>query len=168
MCGCGRTNGTHPREMDKVHEETVEVCLEAHVQDLVKVRVVDVRKHAEHLLVDGLARLLKQLREAALLADPAFARRRAAGHGLARNHGRWRGLRGRRGAAGLGGEEGLVVEPVRDPLQHVLDVRGRGQAHGLLVGIEPSVVEPDFVRGKKIIGKKTQKTQKTTKNKIQK
>lgn len=58
--------------MDK---ETVEMRLEAHVQNLVKMGVVDVGKHAEHLLIDGLARGVEILGESAVLSDPGFARR---------------------------------------------------------------------------------------------
>lgn len=125
--------------MDKVNKETVEVRLEAHVQNLVEMRMVDVRKHTEHLLVDALTRLLKHLGEASLLPNPGLAGRRGAGERPAGGGG---GRGGRRRAGGLCREQCLVVDPVRDPLQNVLDVCRRGETHWVLVGVEPGVVEP--------------------------
>lgn len=37
-------------------KQGIEMGLKAHVKHLIEMRVVDMRKNAEHLLVDGLAR----------------------------------------------------------------------------------------------------------------
>lgn len=65
-------------------------------------RVIDVREHSEHLLVDGLARGVEILGEAAILANPVVAG--AGGDGSCG------------GTRGLGGEECLIVDSIRDPL----------------------------------------------------
>lgn len=101
--------------------------LQAQVHDLVEMRVVDVREHAEHLLVDPLHFFVEVRREAVVFADPGVCRGVLG--------------RGRRGGEhdGLCGEEGLVVELGVDPGEDALDVVGGRHADGLhvVVGVEP-------------------------------
>lgn len=112
------------------------------MEDLVEMGMVDVCKHSEHLLVDALARLLEDLRESALLSDPVLAglvARKAPGG--AGHHRGWGGGGRRGGPAGLGGEQSLVVDAIRNPQEDILDVCGGREAHGLLVRVQPGVVE---------------------------
>lgn len=130
-----------PRKVDEVDEETVKMGLQAHVENLVEMGVVNMSKDAEHLLIDALASLLKRLREAAFFTNPSLSAAREAAGITTGNHGGGSGS-GRSGCTTrLGGEYCLVIDSVIDPLENVFDVGGSGEAHRLLVGVKPGVVE---------------------------
>lgn len=111
-----------------MREERVEVALTAQMQDLLVVRVIDMREYSEQLAVHVLDGGREVRRELLTYRGRRMLR---CLHTDGRAEARTRLCR----------EHVVVVKQVLHPSHHVVDVSRRGQLHALSILVDPRVVE---------------------------
>lgn len=62
--------GSYPGKLNEMSKETIPMSLHAEMNNLIKVGMVYMGKHSEHLLVDGFAGLKEYRREAPVFSNP--------------------------------------------------------------------------------------------------